>query len=117
MAVAEEVKILEEDEITVSSNISSGTNSQQPVQTTVDNVAVYDKSNAERTDLKQDVNKKQSGEGKDQEKANEVADLDGGTTLTGREEMDSNVVTAPAGYVGTTTVASKESSDEDKSKN
>ncbi len=117
MAVAEEVKILEEDEITLSSNISSGTNSQQPVQTTVDNVAVYDKSNAERTDLKQDVNKKQSGEGKDQEKANKVADLDGGTTRTGREEMDSKVVTAPAGYVGTTTVASNESSDEDKSKN
>lgn len=117
MAVAEEVKLLEDDvdEYSLSSNISTGTNVQQPAQTSVDNIAVYDKSDADGQNLKQDVNKKQNGEGKDLEKPNKNADLGGGTTRTGREELDNKVVTAPAGY--TTTVATNESVDEDKSKN
>lgn len=117
MAVAEEVKLLEDDvdEYSLSSNISTGTNVQQPAQTSVDDIAVYDKSDADGQNLKQDVNKKQNGEGKDLEKPNKNADLGGGTTRTGREELDNKVVTAPAGY--TTTVATNESVDENKSKN
>ena len=117
MAVAEEVKILEEDvvEYTLSSNISSGANSQQTVQPSVDGLTTLNDSDADSKNLKQDVSKKQSGEGKDQEKPNKNADLAGGTSRTGREELDNKAV--PAGYVTTTTVASNESVDEDKSKN